>query len=202
MGRETEFSRIQYCLQSVHINSMRIDKGRHKQIITGESCALSCTPKKPNEYCIILVFIDFMCGLDRPHRLIIRYLTINFRCSRLVEILNTLLASYSQTDSIRSTGFPEDHHLLTEDRAIRGLLWAEKYYPPSWFTDEMIADEQKPREDAVSILERKCRILWLAFRIADKRLWIYYNEEACRFSLLEVPPLDAGINLPTRLVSL
>jgi hypothetical protein len=149
---------------------------------------------------IILVFIDFMCGLDRPHRLIIRYLTINFRCSRLVEILNTLLASYSQTDSIRSTGFPEDHHLLTEDRAIRGLLWAEKYYPPSWFTDKMIADEQRPREDAVSILERKCRILWLAFRIADKRLWIYYNEEACRFSLLELPPLDAGIDLPTRLV--
>jgi hypothetical protein len=90
-------------------------------------------------------------------------LATNFRCSRLVEILNTLLASYSQTDSIKGTGFPEDHHLLTKDRAIRGLLWAEKYDLPSWFTDEKIADEQKHPEDALLIHERKERILWLAF---------------------------------------
>ena len=133
---------------------------------------------------VVLVFINFMCQYH--HRVIIRYLATNFRSLRLVKILNELLASFSHTNRLKSTRFPEYQYLLTEDREIRGLLWAEGYYPLSWFTDKKITDEQKLWGDDYHV--RKERILWLAFRIARTKRWIYYNKEARSFTLVEGSP--------------
>jgi hypothetical protein len=133
---------------------------------------------------VVLVFINFMCHCHRRH--IIRYLATNFRSSRLVKILNELLASFSHIYSLKSTRFPKHHYPLTEDLEMRGLLWAQGYYPLSWFTVKKIADEQKPWGDDYHV--RKERILWLAFGIARTKRWIYYNEEARLFTLVEGSP--------------
>jgi len=62
-----------------------------------------------------------------------------------------------------------------EDFALRGLLWADNYFPEEWFTHEKIDEEEKYHERASMTDERKERILWLACRIAKAGPWITYN---------------------------
>jgi hypothetical protein len=85
-------------------------------------------------------------------------------------MLNTLLVSCETTGPIENDTFPspekDDARPLPEDFALRGLLWAEDYFPAEWFYNEKIDEEEKYHERASMTAQRKERILWLAVRIA------------------------------------
>ena len=80
-------------------------------------------------------------------------------------MLNTLLWSYETHSVIEGDKFPlperDDVRPFPEDFAIRGLLWAEGYYPSDWFANEKIDEEEKYHETATMTDYRKERMLWL-----------------------------------------
>jgi len=58
---------------------------------------------------------------------------------------------------------------------MRGLLWAEGYFPPEWFTNEQIDEDEKYHERPSLTPQRKERILWLACRVAALSHWLKYD---------------------------
>lgn len=153
----------------------------------------------PNVLPFIHVTLVFMYFAAR-HPRIMRCLDTNFPWQLLVTMLNPLLASCRTLERIESTAFPlpvKDHvRPFTEDFAMRGLLWAEDYYPESWFANDKVDDEEKHLEVASMVSERKERILWLACRIAGAGSPLYYDQESSQFSAspIEVPALDSRVS--------
>jgi hypothetical protein len=125
---------------------------------------------------VTLVFIYFMSR--RPGTM--SFLQATFPWVALSTMLNTLLSSYSTPGLIQNAKFPspekkDDTRPFPEDFAMRGLLWAEDYFPKDWFIKEKIDEEEKYHERASMTAERKERILWLACRICNLGSWIAYD---------------------------
>ncbi|KAJ8058491.1 hypothetical protein OCU04_012679 [Sclerotinia nivalis] len=104
----------------------------------------------------------------------------------LAIILNTLLKSYKTFSRIEDCKFPlpekDDVRPFPEDFGMRGLLWAEKYFPERWFLDEKTDEEEKYHEFPSMLEQRKERILWLVCRIADAGPWITFDSFKPGFS--------------------
>jgi len=153
----------------------------------------------PNILPFIHVTLAFMNYMSRRPRAM-RYLGATFPWQPLVETLNPFLAAYTTSDRIEDDAFPlpvKDHiRPFTEDFAMRGLTWAEGYYPPTWFSDDKLDDEERHLEVASMADVRKERIVWLACRISNNGSWISYDRESRRFSttFMEVPPLDSRVS--------
>ena len=103
-------------------------------------------------------------------------------------VLNTLLGSFQSYARIESKNFPQPEEdgpprPLPEDYAMRGLLWADNYYPTGWFTNDKIEDNEKGLEAASMGEERKIRALYLGYCIARDKPWLLYDSEAHHFSV-------------------
>jgi len=103
-------------------------------------------------------------------------------------MLNTLLSSCQSYSRIESEGFPypekdDSPRPLPEDYAMRGLLWADKYYPSGWFSNDKIEDDEKGLEAASMGEERKIRVLYLGCRIAQDSQWLRYDSKTHQFSV-------------------
>ncbi|KAK8863172.1 hypothetical protein PGQ11_009407 [Apiospora arundinis] len=119
---------------------------------------------------------------------------------KLVSILlNSILLSYRGYERIQSSEFPRPvkqlPRPLPEDFALRGLLWAENYFPSDWFSNDNIDDDEKHFEVASMTDERKERILWLGVSIARHNKWLLYDEEFHRFSVPSQFEQDVDINM-------
>ncbi|PVH84942.1 hypothetical protein DL98DRAFT_484051 [Cadophora sp. DSE1049] len=97
---------------------------------------------------------------------------IDFPWASLADFVNNLLRNYDTSfGTIDREDFPipkaTGTHPFPEDIAMRGLLWAETYFPDGWFPDDK---EDKPETASTPLMtaQRKERILWLAARIARK----------------------------------
>ena len=123
----------------------------------------------PNVLPFIHVTLVFMYRMSR-HSGAMDIVRADFPWELLSIMLNTLLVSLETTGSIENDTFPSpeknDARPLPEDFALRGLLWAEDYFPGEWFNNEKIDEEEKYHERASMTAQRKERILWLAVRIA------------------------------------
>ena len=110
----------------------------------------------------------------------------------LAVMLNTLLASYATPGRIEDDKFPlpekGDVRPFPEDFALRGLLWSEEYFPPEWFSNEKVDEEEKDHEKASMTEQRKERILWLSCRIANSGRWIDYDSSSRQFSVPSIEP--------------
>jgi len=150
----------------------------------------------PNVLPFLHVVLVFMFNMTR-HPGAMDLLQEDFPWDLLATMLNTLLAQYKTTSRIEAEQFPlpamDDFRPFPEDFALRGLLWAENYFPPEWFTHEKIDEEEKHHERPSMTDERKERLLWLACRIAKAGPWISYDgasfkaEKALSFSEGLVP---------------
>ncbi|KAE8451547.1 hypothetical protein EG329_003620 [Mollisiaceae sp. DMI_Dod_QoI] len=121
----------------------------------------------PNVLPFIHVTLVFMYNMARhPHAL--KLVQEQFSWDQLAIMLNTLLSAYHLPDRIHAEDFPlpakDDVRPFPEDFTLRGLLWADNYFPNDWFTYEKIDDEEKYHERASMTDERKERILWLDIR--------------------------------------
>lgn len=105
------------------------------------------------------------------------YLAPEFPWKPMSLILNTLLKDPTY-NFIESGDFPhpEGPPRLPEDYAMRGLLWAENYYPSGWFSNDNIEDDEKGEE-------RKIRVLYLGCRIARENKWLRYDRKTHQFSV-------------------
>ena len=104
----------------------------------------------------------------------------------LAAFLNTLLQSYQDYDKITSEVFPseatdEERRPLPEDYAMKGLGWADKYLPQSWFEYDGIELDEHYHETASMADRRKERILWIACRIAQYSKWLVFDEGQHQF---------------------
>ena len=112
-------------------------------------------------------------------------------------LLNSFLHSYHEYERIQSDEFPrpvkQSPRPLPEDFALRGLVWADKYFPPDWFSNNKIDDDEKYFEVASMTDERKERVLWLGISIARHGKWLLYDDKSHQFS---VPSrFEQGINI-------
>ncbi|KIN08729.1 hypothetical protein OIDMADRAFT_108773, partial [Oidiodendron maius Zn] len=124
---------------------------------------------------VSLAFMYCMSCDDRIKNLI----QVGFPWELLTDFLNGLLDIYDTSYVIieRDT-FP---HLegakarpFPEDFAMRGLLWAEKYFPCEWFSRDIDNDDKAANLDSMTV-QRKERILWLAIRIAERYPHLQYE---------------------------
>ncbi|KAG4030876.1 hypothetical protein MFRU_010g00100 [Monilinia fructicola] len=110
-----------------------------------------------------------------------------FPWQSLAIMLNTLLKFYKSLSRIEDTKFPlpekDDVRPFPEDFGMRGLLWAEKYFPERWFLNDKTDEEEKYHELPSMLDQRKERILWLACRIADAGPWINFDSSKLEFSV-------------------
>ena len=146
---------------------------------------------------ITLVFMRFMSRHPRA----MRHLEANFPWRLLTEMLNPFLASYPALSRVEDAAFPlpiKDHNRpLAEDFALRGLTWAEDYFPETWFAEDERDDEERSLEVPSMIDARKERILWLACSICRAGSWISYDQGRRQFStaFIDTPPLDSRISI-------
>ena len=152
----------------------------------------------PNILPFIHVTLAFMKFMSRRPRAM-QYLAPDFPWQLLVETLNPFMAAYPTPDRIEDDAFPvpvkDRIRPFTEDFAMRGLTWAEGYFPPTWFSDDKLDDEERHLEVASMADVRSERIVWLAYGIADAGSWISYDRVSRRFSTtMDVPPLDSRVS--------
>ncbi|KAF4952455.1 hypothetical protein FSARC_12627 [Fusarium sarcochroum] len=104
-------------------------------------------------------------------------------------MLNSLLVSCEPGYKVQSHfRVPEKDQLprpLPEDFAMRGLLYAEDYFPNDWFRNDKIDEDEKYFELASMSQERKDRILSLGSKIATSGTWLLWDEETSQFSVPE-----------------
>ncbi|KAK6840949.1 hypothetical protein PG987_001809 [Apiospora arundinis] len=78
-------------------------------------------------------------------------------------LLNSFLHSYHEYERIQSDEFPrpvkQSPRPLPEYFALRGLVWADTYFPPDWFSNNKIDDDEKYFEVASMTDKRKERVL-------------------------------------------
>ncbi|KAK7937497.1 uncharacterized protein PG986_014365 [Apiospora aurea] len=102
-------------------------------------------------------------------------------------LLNSFLHSYHEYERIQSEEFPrpvkQSPRPLPEDFALRGLVWADKYFPPDWFSNNKIDDDEKYFEVASMTDERKERVLWLGISIARHGKWLLYDDKSHQYSV-------------------
>jgi hypothetical protein len=91
---------------------------------------------------------------------------------------------------------------LPDDFAIRGFPWAAKYHPNGWFaTEKTIDDDEKHFELASMKEERRDRVIWLGYRIAEREgsKWLRFDKEAKRFEVeRQKPIISAKLYIPWR----
>ncbi|KAJ5011815.1 EST/SMG-like protein 1 [Colletotrichum sp. SAR 10_99] len=116
----------------------------------------------------------------------ITYIEAKIPWKLISSMLNALVGTCSDFDSIKDTKFPprKSPRPLPDDFAQRGLIWAENYYPDDWFTAAIDYDE-KCFEVASMMEERQDRCLWLGHRIATSASgrWLTYDKHTRQFSV-------------------
>ena len=72
---------------------------------------------------------------------------------------------------------------LPEDYALRGLLFAEDFFPNGWFDNERLDETDRYLEAGSKTVERQERILWVGRRIANAGKWLTWDAEARQFGV-------------------
>lgn len=134
-------------------------------------------------------YLTFMSGLEE-----VNYVFREFPWKLLSAMLNTLAQSFEDYSQIEAEAFPksEEARPLPEDYGMRGILWADRYYPDNWFTDDKTDDDEKYMEFASMEQARKERVLYLGCRIAAQGgKWLRYDAARHRFDV--APEFDVAL---------
>jgi hypothetical protein len=119
--------------------------------------------------------------------------------TELVAFLNTLVKTENQIQSQSQTQTPNINDLLAsnvfpgegergdelplpEDYLVRGLIWADDYFPKKWFEREH-DEEERYLELASTVKNRMERVLRLGYSIAKHQTWITYDKDSHTFSV-------------------
>ncbi|UNI14828.1 hypothetical protein JDV02_001419 [Purpureocillium takamizusanense] len=104
-------------------------------------------------------------------------------------MLNYLLKTIKKEPRIDTEDFPgqekksQEPVPLPEDYALRGLLFADDFFPKGWFDNERLDETDRYLEATSKTLDRQERILWIGRRIADSGKWLTWDDKARRFGV-------------------
>ena len=140
----------------------------------------------PNVLTFVHITVVFVLFLTR-HPEAMALIENEFPWELLSQLLNSLLQTCEDYERIASEEFPrpakEKQQPLPEDYAMRRMGWADKYMPKDWFDSDKIDPEEHDIEKGFMTVERKERILWIAYRIAEHGKWLLYDEDLRRFQV-------------------
>lgn len=126
----------------------------------------------------------------------------------LVAFLNTLIKTENQIQSqtqgqaqdiytlLSADVFPgvgerTDELPLPEDYLVRGLIWAQAYFPKKWFEREH-DEEERYLELASTVKCRIERVLRLGFQLAKQQQWITYDTTSHTFAVIPSTSVTSG----------
>ena len=140
------------------------------------------------------------------------FLNVSARNTRIMQLIETevpwnLLVAFlnhytnpgTMTRTCLGPNFPKpaDDQIgrpLPEDFVMRGQMAFYNYFPPTWFTDADVDEEEKILQLPSMAAPRLSRILWNGICIAKHNKWIAYDEAIFRFSITDytksLKPLD------------
>ena len=115
-------------------------------------------------------------------------------------LLDTFSASVDSFAKYENSNFPrpdngEPPRPLPEDFAMRGLLWADRYYPNDWFSSDKVEDDEKYLEVASMSKEREDRCLWLGYQISKRTGALQYGPETQQFSVALEYEIDIDLSI-------
>ncbi|KAK5633376.1 hypothetical protein RRF57_009090 [Xylaria bambusicola] len=132
---------------------------------------------------VVMVFMFYLIRFPD----VMQHLEHLFPWKLLSLMLNRLLAIYNNYDRIRSAEFPRDSNdpprPVPEDFALKGLLFVDGYFPPDWFANDKIDNDEKYFEMASMTGVRKERILWLGYKFAQSGRGLTYDEGTNTFGV-------------------
>lgn len=70
-----------------------------------------------------------------------------------------------------------------EDILIRGQIWSQSFYPPSFFADCPTEEDERNIPRATLEKSRRHRCLWLGVRLSSLERWILYDRDSHEFSM-------------------
>jgi hypothetical protein len=116
----------------------------------------------------------------------IKLVSEHFPWASLVTMLNEVPRGYSVYARIESDGIPlpEENYArpTPEEFALRGLDFAEYYFPTGWFENHNIDDENMYMENrSLNRDYRTERILWLGRQLANRCAEISYSSSRHKF---------------------
>ncbi|KAL6702657.1 hypothetical protein ACN47E_001242 [Coniothyrium glycines] len=145
---------------------------------------------------VMLAFLDAFSANTYVSRLL-----VDTPWAELISFLNTLIKTQNhyqiqtptpdQTqnidDLLSADVFPNagertDELPLPEDYLIRGLIWAQEYFPKTWFLREH-DEEERYLEHASTVKTRTERVLRLAYQLAQKSRWVTYDMKSHTFKI-------------------
>ena len=116
---------------------------------------------------IYLVLIRSLINVPEAFKLV----EMDIHWTDLGLFLTALARSVIISPRILGPKFPKPEQTvgrpLFEDFLMRGQLWSESYFPPLWFHECNVDDEERSLELASMTSERIERILWLAMLIVE-----------------------------------
>ncbi|KAM0253286.1 hypothetical protein ACHAQJ_007382 [Trichoderma viride] len=132
----------------------------------------------------------------------IKFIEHKYPWKLIATMLNYLKQSCKSEPRMDSEIFPgaenEDHYRpLPEDYAMRGLIYAEEYFPLKWFSGEAVEEDEKFFEQASMVDSRKERILWIGRQISSLNKWLIWDEESAKFTVPEEYDIDFIARTPT-----
>ncbi|KAI0404028.1 hypothetical protein F4802DRAFT_569461, partial [Xylaria palmicola] len=132
---------------------------------------------------IVMVFMFFLTQIPSAYH----QLQDRFPFILLSQMLNRLMAAFKDDSRVSSNKFPRKSGDLPrpvpEDFALKGLVFADEYFPQDWFADEM--EHNKRSFEKASITDaRKLRILWLGHKIALSSIGLTWDNIFSRFGVL------------------
>jgi hypothetical protein len=132
----------------------------------------------PNFLPFIHATLHFMTQMSRPsHPISDAIISWDSYSFMIGELLNKA-PNQLKLDNFPLPEVKDDNRPLPEDFALRGLLWADDYYPDTWFSNDKIDDEEMCLGVASMSIARKERILWLATRLGSwGSSWLVYDPE-------------------------
>ena len=136
----------------------------------------------PNVLSFVHTTLVFLCRASRRPAAM-SLIDVDFPWEALALFLTTLLAD-QDIPRLQDEKFPMpekgDRRPLSEDYALRGLLYVDGY-PDGWFDDQEVDDEEREKDRPSMVSHRKERTLWQAFKLVKAGSWLHFDMEQCRF---------------------
>ncbi|CAN8100461.1 unnamed protein product [Discula destructiva] len=125
-----------------------------------------------------LSFLNFIAGRDSA----MRHVERSVPWTLLANMLTALTIGYKHFDRIESKEFPKpSERPLCEDWSLRGLLWTESLFPPDWFNNDRVDEDEKTFELPSMTEYRRERVLWHGWNLAAQKKWIVYDDQTKQF---------------------
>jgi hypothetical protein len=132
---------------------------------------------------VTLVFIYYMT----KHPKAMALLEDKLPWKLFATMLNFLLDNSKFGPRIDATKFPGPGKQqpvaapLPEDYALRGLLYADDYFPDDWFDTAPKDLEERYFQAPSQVIPRQERLLWIGRRISVQKKWLLWNKQTRKF---------------------